>query len=516
MIPLLEQLLAGNHRLWDKNEWFEQTADFIINEIRQICSQPNRFDHFKIQDIYDLVKNIPETAEIDNRLLTLMQIGLIFFKTKEYYLAEDYFKQILNDTPDQHAEEILFRGYAHYFLARINIEKAEYRKSNLYFLNSYCILKDRDNPEELLYFFIIWSNLFLESGNETLSESILLEISSHMSPQTSDVYTKLVFVLFLLKKKTNQLDSAITWINSLFSIPSEFLEEDDWYSVHLFAGEYYANIKRNFEKSIYHFTYANTFLSLKWKVFLNEISRLKDYLKLSDYLKIRIAYEDKMQEIILENNLHSSHYLNSLKSAYDELEGIYKKVHEMSLTDNLTGLYNRRYLWEKANEFVIMAVRQQVPVCAVMIDIDDFKKVNDGFGHINGDEILKQVCQIIKNFFRKSDIVIRFGGEEILTLLFNSNSTIGGKICSDLHRKIARTQFKTVQGKIIHISVSIGVSCHEICAGKTSKLIESLIEEADMALYYSKANGKNQVSIYQEIKKNKEDKIEFISEEENG
>ena len=517
MIPLLEHLLAGNHRLWDKNDWFNQTSEFIITEIKNYFALPYKNQiHFNLDKIFNIVKNIPDDCEIDHRLLTNMQIGLIFFKTKEYHLAEDYFKQVLADLADNTPFEKLLRAYAHFFLARINIEKAEYRKSNLYFLNAYCTIRENDDLEEILYFFLMWANLFLESGNENLTENILIEISSHIPPQTSDVYTKLVYLYFQLKKKTNHLDSAITWINSLLSIPSDHLEDDDWYTVHLFAGEYHANIKRNFEKSIYHFTYANTFLSLKWKVFLNEISRLKDFLKLTDYLKIRIAYEDKMQEIILENNLHSSHYLNSLKSAYDELESIYKKVHEMSLTDNLTGLYNRRYLWEKAGEFILMAIRQNVPVCAVMIDIDDFKKVNDTYGHINGDEILKQICQMIKGFFRKSDIVIRFGGEEILVMLFNANINTAGKLCNDMHDKISSTLFKTILGKELPVTVSVGVSCHENLANKASKITETLIEEADMALYYSKANGKNQVSVYQDVKKNKDEKNEELREENNG
>jgi len=174
----------------------------------------------------------------------------------------------------------------------------------------------------------------------------------------------------------------------------------------------------------------------------------------------------------------------------------------MALTDNLTSLNNRRYLWEKAPDFLSLAISQKVPISSVMIDFDDFKKINDTYGHQAGDDVLKQASSIIRNFFRKSDLVIRFGGEEILVILFNSNLKNTNVICSNLKQTIAEFPFKINNHKI-GLTISIGIGCTNFITKKTLKTIEDLIEEADMAMYYSKANGKNQINIYTEIKNKK-------------
>jgi diguanylate cyclase (GGDEF)-like protein len=301
----------------------------------------------------------------------------------------------------------------------------------------------------------------------------------------------MLYLLFLIKK-TDQLDLIVTYANLLLSYPTDYLNNDEWYSLHVFFGEYYVN-KKNFDKSIHHFKLANTYLSKKWKEYISQITVLKNYLGLQDYEAVRVAYEDKMLEIILDNNLHNSHYLISLKNAYKELQTVYEHLKEISYVDSLTELYNRRYLWEKVDEFITLANKEKVPISCFLLDFDNFKQINDTYTHIEGDRILKKTCKVIKNFFRKTDIVIRFGGEEFLMLLFNVNAENALLLAEKLRKEIEELIVITDKGISLSITVSIGISSIKDVNSNDPNIIDKMIEEADNLMYVAKNNGKNRV-----------------------
>ncbi len=488
-------LLEGKKRVWDLDTWLGQTKDFIIQEINLFAKKEKNDTIFLRKTIYEnilscLTNNKVFTKEIRQKII----VSYIFFQTKEYKLSEEYITSIIDKINPKSTDEYRVRSYIDFCFAQIYLQKADFRRSNEFFIKSFIGLKDSMSPHEKVFFILSWIFLFIECKFYDYTDQLLSLISSFYLPRQDDNYARLLYLNFLNQKKQNNLVTAINWANMLLPMDTNNLDEDDWYSVHIFAGEYYASINKNFDKSIYHFTFANSFLSLKWKKFINFISELKNYLKITDYLKVRLVYEDKMLEIILENNLHSSHYLHSLKSAYEELEILYKQVREMSMTDSLTSLNNRHYLWDKAPEFMNLANLQNVSISCIMIDLDDFKDINDLYGHQIGDDILKQVGAIIKGAFRRSDIVIRFGGEEFLILLLKSNLENSNMLCQKLKEKIEEHIF-SVKGIEIKISVSIGISYRKNVVN-SMKLLEEMIEEADLAMYYSKTNGKNQVTFY--------------------
>ncbi|HPY96283.1 MAG TPA: GGDEF domain-containing protein [Candidatus Cloacimonadota bacterium] len=494
------QLLEGKKRVWDLDTWLRQTKDFMIQEINSFIKKEKYDTIFLRKTISEnalscLNNNKVFTKDIRNKII----VSYIFFQTKEYKLSEEYITSIIDKIIPKTDDENRIKSYIDFCFAQIYLQKADYRRSNEFFIKSFFELKNSMSSQEKIFFMLSWCILFIECKFYNYADQLLSIISSFYLPRQDDNYARLLYLNFLNQKKQNNLAAAINWTNVLLPMDTNSLDEDDWYSVHIFAGEYYATINKNFDKSIYHFTFANSFLSLKWKKYISFISELKNYLKISDYLKVRLVYEDKMLEIILENNLHSSHYLHSLKSAYEELELLYKQVHEMSMTDSLTSLNNRHYLWDKAPEFMNLANLQNVSISCIMIDIDDFKKINDLYGHQVGDDILKQLGAIIKNYFRKSDIVVRFGGEEFLILLLKSNFENSKILCQKLKEKI-EDQIFSVKGIEIKISVSIGISYRKNVVNSL-KLLEEMIEEADLAMYYSKTNGKNQVTFYKKKSK---------------
>ena len=161
---------------------------------------------------------------------------------------------------------------------------------------------------------------------------------------------------------------------------------------------------------------------------------------------------------------------------------LHAEVKRMVITDNLTGLYVRHYLDEQANSM------QKKDFCGslIVVDIDNFKRVNDTYGHQVGDKILIQVSQIIKTSIRDSDIAARWGGEEIAVYL--------PQVAKSQTIRIAeRIRVRVLEETNPQVTVSCGVSDWNWEEDKIS--VESLFYRADMALYQAKNNGRNQIRI---------------------
>jgi diguanylate cyclase (GGDEF)-like protein len=166
-----------------------------------------------------------------------------------------------------------------------------------------------------------------------------------------------------------------------------------------------------------------------------------------------------------------------------------KKLESLSVTDQLTGLFNRRYFDDHFQLECKKALRYASKLCVVMIDIDHFKAVNDRFGHQVGDLVLKEFSNLLKNRTRTTDILSRWGGEEFIILLPATSVSNGGIIAEKMRAAVAETMFE----KIGHMTASFGVS--EVKLNET--LDQESILNADKALYQSKTNGRNQVTIYE-------------------
>ena len=168
-------------------------------------------------------------------------------------------------------------------------------------------------------------------------------------------------------------------------------------------------------------------------------------------------------------------------------------LHNQTIIDPLTKLYNRRFLENILNKIVANANRNNQKVAFVMIDMDYFKKVNDTYGHDAGDEVLKELSKILKNSIRESDYVVRFGGEEFLMILNNVKDKDSLKqILEKIRKSVENYEFKIPQGKI-HQTISVGAAIYPIDC--ESPWI--CIKNADVALYKAKNIGRNKVVIFE-------------------
>ncbi len=168
-----------------------------------------------------------------------------------------------------------------------------------------------------------------------------------------------------------------------------------------------------------------------------------------------------------------------------------KKLFERAVRDHLTNLYNRYFLEEEGKREIERAKRYRYPVSVIMFDLDDFKRVNDTYGHQEGDKVLVKFAKILRSRIRSTDIPVRYGGEEFLVLLPNTTYREAVLVAERIRKVMEEVTFRFGTEEM-RITVSAGVaSCEpEDCS------LDTLIYRADKAMYRAKREGKNRVAVY--------------------
>ncbi len=186
--------------------------------------------------------------------------------------------------------------------------------------------------------------------------------------------------------------------------------------------------------------------------------------------------------------------INDRKNFEDKLQDLNTKLAETSITDSLTGLYNRRHLDDRLKTEYNRLSRNNLYISIMLIDIDYFKKYNDYYGHVAGDECLKKVSRIIVDcFFRPSDLVVRFGGEEFLCVLPETDASGALHIAEKIRTMIIKANIEHNKSEICNIlTVSTGIYS-VVCSPSTEP--SSCILAADKALYAAKSNGRNRIEV---------------------
>lgn len=192
---------------------------------------------------------------------------------------------------------------------------------------------------------------------------------------------------------------------------------------------------------------------------------------------------------ILEN------LLEEITKKYDyfisKQEEKYKETYEKAVKDSLTGLYNRFYFLDSLRRSIIRTKRKREKVFIIFVDLDNFKPINDYFGHIEGDKVLKEVAKILKENFREYDIVSRFGGDEFLVLFVGEELPIDRV---EKIKKIVEDKFKKY-----HLSFSYGISVYPDDIKEknlyTDNIIKKLLKIADERMYKMKEEKKKNQEI---------------------
>ncbi len=166
------------------------------------------------------------------------------------------------------------------------------------------------------------------------------------------------------------------------------------------------------------------------------------------------------------------------------------RLQEPTFIDPLTGLFNQYYLYQFLPEELKKAKLANYPLAVLMIDLDGFKAINDTYGHLCGDEVLRQFSAILKNLVRKTDMVIRYAGDEFTVLLPTADPKTAETLSRRFIQDVAQNVFQGKEGQELHITISVGFAIYP----SDAEQIDKLIDLADKALYLSKQKGKNRVS----------------------
>ena len=164
-------------------------------------------------------------------------------------------------------------------------------------------------------------------------------------------------------------------------------------------------------------------------------------------------------------------------------------TYALATTDGLTELYNHRYFQEQMLQCIETCKRYEKSFSLIMIDIDFFKKFNDTYGHQSGDAVLRQVAQILKKNVRSSDIVCRYGGEEMSIILTNTNNESAIFTAEKICKAVSEHPLKLVNGNDVQVTISLGVATYP----QDGQTPQEMIKYADDCLYIAKENGRNQV-----------------------
>ena len=175
-----------------------------------------------------------------------------------------------------------------------------------------------------------------------------------------------------------------------------------------------------------------------------------------------------------------------LSAANNTLRETNKELRQISITDGLTGLFNRKHIMELLDREISRSIRYSRPVSVLMLDIDHFKNINDTHGHQTGDVMMRQLADLLHTMVRDSDCVGRYGGEEFLIVLHDSDAQSGAEAAERIRQKVQELEV-TINREKISVTVSIGIaSCP-----KYGKDADAVICAADEALYQAKSGGRN-------------------------
>ena len=205
--------------------------------------------------------------------------------------------------------------------------------------------------------------------------------------------------------------------------------------------------------------------------------------------------------LYLLGSINENAFLNNqnfLKSLFNHISLainnaiLYSRMHTMATKDGLTGIYNRRYFNSIYQSIIHRCTSNQSPLTIILFDIDKFKGINDTYGHIFGDKVIRYCGQTALRYGRKyNGLPGRYGGEEFIIVFPKKNTAVVNAVMEEMHTEI-KTHIFNIEEKQISINISIGIASYPENCRNTDELLNA----ADSAMYVSKKNGRGRITLY--------------------
>ncbi len=352
---------------------------------------------------------------------------------------------------------------------------------------------DVQDPDAAMYSILHWINCLPRQKNPELRMGLLFNLFAKNDGKVPLLTVQLLYNLFALEDRLLKPPEKMHMVKKIFESDISLLNVQQVQAVYFFAGYYSSGMQSRFNDSILYYQYSNYFIYKSWQ-YLRDISsylraELEPEMLISALAKIELQLVEFTNQISLQNNA----YVETLQAEYTKIDELYKKVEELSLTDTLTGLHNRRYMEDNLPQLALLSARHGTSISFAMIDIDHFKPINDTYGHLAGDYILQQIGVMIKAHFRKSDIVVRYGGEEFFIALYDMPKEHVLANFESLREKVEKHEFVFRQHRI-PLSISIGISSWTFPTNAPI-VVPEVIAKTDAALYQAKKTGRNRVCV---------------------
>lgn len=202
-----------------------------------------------------------------------------------------------------------------------------------------------------------------------------------------------------------------------------------------------------------------------------------------------------LQLFLPELQLLSPQHRQMVRAIADQLVVVSKRLHllhdlqNQAVRDGLTGLLNRRYLEEVLTKLIERTQHHPYQVALILLDIDHFKAINDSYGHLAGDEVLRNISMVLRGHVRPHDLACRYGGEEFCLVLPRTSLAVAVERADKIRRAIKYLRLNYEGEAIRPITLSLGVAC----APEHGARVETLIQQADKALYRAKSQGRDRV-----------------------
>lgn len=228
---------------------------------------------------------------------------------------------------------------------------------------------------------------------------------------------------------------------------------------------------------------------------IEQITFLDDIKKIKQVLILEI---EQMRQTVKKKQSNDNVKLEAFAKQVYTLNSQLKQAHTESVTDSLTGIYNRKAFDRQIGEFVEKNTVSKYPFSLLMMDIDNFKNINDTYGHQTGDRIIMAIVNKCRQSIRGEDFFARYGGEEFIIILPGASLRNAVKKANHICKSVASTRYRLDDdhdGQSLHVTMSVGVSCHQKADTTTS-----VMQRADKALYAAKHAGKNCVYSEKDVK----------------